>query len=44
MDKDIVPNKSQEQSVNPEVDSSGSSIDTEGAYRDKFVTIPNIIC
>lgn len=44
MDEPMVPNKSLDQSVNPEVGTPGPSIDPEGAYRDKFVTIPNIIC
>ena len=44
MNEPIVSKKSNDQSVNPEVGSPGPSIDAEGAYRDKFVTIPNIIC
>ena len=44
MDERIVPNKSPDQSVNSEVSSPGPSFDPEDAYRDKFVTIPNVIC
>ena len=40
----MVPNRSLDQRVKLEVSSPGTSIDPEGAYRDKFVTIPNIIC